>query len=72
MKKSVTVIESGEGRIKVGCDAAVCSGCKSEMFCRGRDNTFEVENPKGIKVEKGEKKENEESLHSLSSRVGEK
>ena len=54
MKKSVTVIESSEGRIKVGCDAAVCSGCKSEMFCRGRDTTFEVENPKGFKVEKGD------------------
>ena len=55
MKKSVTVIERSEGRIKVGCDATVCSGCKSEMFCRGRDTTFEVENPKGFKVEKGDR-----------------
>ena len=55
MKKSVTVLEDTEGRIKVGCDASLCSGCKSEMFCRGRDTSFEVENPEKIPLKKGDK-----------------
>ena len=40
MKKSVTVIESSEGRIKVGCDATVCSGCKSEISMAFTGLTF--------------------------------
>ena len=55
MEKKVTVIENNKDGLKVGCDSSLCSGCKSEMFCRGRDTTFEVENPKGFKVEKGDR-----------------
>ena len=55
MEKKVTVIENNKDGLKVGCDSSLCSGCKSEMFCRGRDTTFEVENQKGFKVEKGDR-----------------
>ncbi|MGN1164228.1 MAG: SoxR reducing system RseC family protein [Candidatus Ornithospirochaeta sp.] len=55
MKKTVTVLEDTKGRIKVGCDSSLCSGCRSELFCRGRDTTFEVENPEKVPLKKGDK-----------------
>lgn len=54
MKKNVTVISTDNNKIVVGCDSSHCSGCKSEMFCRNKDSSFDVINPKGIKIEKGD------------------
>ena len=55
MEKKVTVIENNKDGLKVGCDSSLCSGCKSEMFCRNKDSVFTVENPSSIPLNKGDK-----------------
>ena len=55
MEKKVTVIENNKDGLKVGCDSSLCSGCKSEMFCRNKDSVFTVENPSSIPLDKGDK-----------------
>ena len=55
MEKKVTVIENNKDGLKVGCDSSLCSGCKSELFCRNKDSVFTVENPSSIPLDKGDK-----------------
>lgn len=55
MNKTVTVLERRDKEVKVGCDTSLCDGCRSKMFCSGRDTTFDVTIPKGTDVREGEK-----------------
>lgn len=54
MRKEVKVVSSEGGKITAGCDKNACEGCKSSLFCRGKNIEFEVLNPKGIEVEPGD------------------
>ena len=55
MKKEVTVHKTNDGNIMVSCDKNACEGCKSSLFCRGKNYEFIVENPDNIKLKDGDK-----------------
>ena len=55
MKQTVTIEEKkGEGLI-AGCDKSLCDGCKASFFCTSKKASFDVLNPDGIPLEKGDK-----------------
>lgn len=54
MKKEVHILSSENGVLMAGCDQNACEGCKSSLFCRGKATEFEVANPEGIDVTKGD------------------
>lgn len=54
MTKEVKILEVGDSRITAGCDRNACEGCKSSTFCRGKNSEFEVLNPHGLRLEKGD------------------
>lgn len=57
MKQKVTVFENKGEELVVGCDKTACEGCHGSMFCGNKENLFEVLNPSGIDLEKGDKAE---------------
>ena len=57
MKQNATVLDKKGNEIIVGCDKNLCEGCHASMFCTNKNNSFEVLNPKGLDVKKGEKVE---------------
>lgn len=57
MKQTVTVIEKKPESYIVGCDKSACQGCHSEMFCKNKNSSFEVQNPDKIEAKKGEEVE---------------
>ena len=54
MKKEVTIQQSKDGIITAGCDKGACEGCKGSFFCTSKKASFDVLNPDGIKLEKGD------------------
>ncbi|MGN0907078.1 MAG: SoxR reducing system RseC family protein [Bullifex sp.] len=54
MKKEVTVYKDEKGSLIASCDRNACEGCKSSLFCRTKNYSFQVENPEKIKVEEGD------------------
>ncbi|MBQ0071377.1 MAG: SoxR reducing system RseC family protein [Spirochaetales bacterium] len=57
MKQTVTVIERKPESYIVGCDKSACNGCHNELFCRNKDNTFEVMNPEKVELKEGDQTE---------------
>ena len=55
MKKEVTVLEKGDGKINVGCDRNQCEGCKGSVFCQRKDTKIEIKDDGSTPVEIGEK-----------------
>ena len=54
MKQIVTIQDNKNGVIKAGCDRSLCERCKSSLFCTSKKASFDVLNPDGIKLEKGD------------------
>ena len=54
MKQIVTIQDNKNGVIKAGCDRSLCEGCRSSLFCTSKKASFDVLNPDGIKLEKGD------------------
>ncbi len=54
MKKEVKIIDTANGKIIAGCDKTACEGCKSSLFCRGKNSEFEVFNPENIEIKDGD------------------
>lgn len=54
MTQEAKIIDIRKDRITAGCDKKMCEGCKSSMFCRNTNNTFEVQKPSDITVNKGD------------------
>ena len=55
MKKEVTVHKGNEGELLASCDRNACEGCKSSLFCKSKEYSFEVKNPSKIPLEDGDK-----------------
>lgn len=55
MKKEVTVHKTNDGNLIASCDKNACEGCKSSLFCRGKDYQFNVDNPDNINLNDGDK-----------------
>lgn len=54
MTQEAKILEIKNEKITAGCDKKMCDGCKSSMFCRNTNNSFEVQNPEGMEVHKGD------------------
>ena len=57
MRQTVTIQENKDGRITAGCDRTACEGCKGSFFCISKKAEFQVLNPEGIPLEKGDQAE---------------
>ncbi len=55
MKKEVTVYKDEKGFLVASCDRNACEGCKSSLFCRTKNYSFEVDNPSDIAVNEGDR-----------------
>lgn len=55
MKQTVTIEEKKGERLIAGCDKSLCDGCKASFFCTSKKASFDVLNPDGIPLEKGDK-----------------
>ena len=54
MKQVVTIQDNKNGVITAGCDRSMCEGCRSSLVCTSKKASFDVLNPDGIKLEKGD------------------
>ena len=54
MTKDVRILNIEDGKITTGCDTSACEGCKSSLFCRGKNSEFEVFNPDMLEISKGD------------------
>lgn len=54
MTKDVRILNIEDGKITAGCDTSACEGCKSSLFCRGKNSEFEVFNPDMLEISKGD------------------
>lgn len=55
MKKEVTVYKGSKGELLASCDKNACEGCKSSLFCKSKEYSFEVKNPSNISLNDGDK-----------------
>ena len=55
MKQTVTIEEKKGERLIAGCDKSLCDSCKASFFCTSKKASFDVLNPDGIPLEKGDK-----------------
>jgi positive regulator of sigma E activity len=42
------------GEVTVGCSSSACEGCHAGLFCNSKGQTFQVKNPNGLEIKKGD------------------